>query len=357
VPVDNDLADTQSVRGALATFSAGAAALHLALASEHMGHHWTMGVSFYVAAAVQLLWSGLLLVRPTRRVLALGGLGQAGAVATYFVVHAAGWPFGPEAWQPEPHELAGIVCCALEGAAALGALALVQQRLRAPRVLLPVVGAVVVALTGGTVAYGDTTEPHHHDTGVVAAGAHVHGHAHGTVDTTPPTAAQRAAADRLLTASRTSMARYADVAVAKRAGYKVIHNAGDVLLHYGNPAYMNDGHTVDPSRMESLIYVHLPRGGDLLVGGMYMEPKGVHGPAIGGSLTPWHAHDDLCLDPVKGIATSQTAAGCPAGSAVGVTGEMMHVWNIEYPGGPFAELDPVALRTAVLQYYGISATG
>ena len=47
---------------------------------------------------------------------------------------------------------------------------------------------------------------------------------------------------------------------------------------------------------------------------------------------------------------------CPAGSAVGTTGEMMHVWNIDYEPGPFGELDAVALREAVLQHFGIGAT-
>jgi hypothetical protein len=225
---------------------------------------------------------------------------------------------------------------------------------RTPRLVLPVVGLLVASLTGGTVAFAGTTEPHGHGAHVEAAGPT--GHGHGAVDTTPPTAAQRAAADRLLQQSRASMARYADVAVAKAAGYKVIHNANDKLLHYGNPAYMRDGRTLDPQRMESLLYVHL-NSGDLLVGGMYTVPRGVAGPRIGGSLTPWHAHDDLCLDPVKGIAITQTAEGCPAGSAVGVTGEMMHVWAIDYPGGPFAELDAASLRTAVMQYYGIGTPG
>jgi hypothetical protein len=214
----------------------------------------------------------------------------------------------------------------------------------------------VIALTGATVAYGGTMDARSDDDATMA-GAGMHGHMHMTMDTTAPTAAQRAAADRLLKQSRASMARYPDEAAAKRAGYKVIHNAGDLLLHYGNPAYMTDGRTLDPARMESLIYLHLPNGGDLLVGGMYMVPKGAKGPAIGGSLTPWHAHDDLCLDPVKGIAITQTAAGCPAGSAVGVTGQMMHVWNIDYPGGPFAELDPTSLRTAVVQHFGIAGSG
>ena len=359
--LDRGPADTVPLRGALAALSAGGAALHIAVAPEHMSHHWTMGTSFYAAAAFQLLWAVLLLARPTRAVVVWGAVGQAASVAAYLVVHSVGWPFGPEAWQPEPHELAGVTCCALESAAALATLAFTPWRsptfrLRAPRLVVPAVAAVVVGLTGGTVAYGGTTETHHHDEAAVAAGT-PHGHGHGAVDTTPPTAAQRAAADRLLAASRASMARYAEVTAAEKAGYRVIHNAGDKLLHYGNARYMRDGRTLDPSRMESLIYVRLPRGDLLLVGGMYMVPKGVHGPAIGGSLTPWHAHDDLCLDPVKGIAITQTASGCPPGSAVGTTGEMMHVWAIDYPGGPFGELDAAFLRTAVMQHFGIGEPG
>jgi hypothetical protein len=33
---------------------------------------------------------------------------------------------------------------------------------------------------------------------------------------------------------------------------------------------------------------------------------------------------------------------------------MMHVWAIDYPGGPFAELDPASLRTAVMEHLGLA---
>jgi hypothetical protein len=87
---------------------------------------------------------------------------------------------------------------------------------------------------------------------------------------------------------------------------------------------------------------------------MYMVPKGEPAPDVGGPLTSWHAHDDLCLDGVKGIAITQLpGGGCPPGSAVGTTGEMMHVWAFDYPGGPFGELDAGQLREAVLDHFGI----
>jgi hypothetical protein len=342
---------TLPVRGAIASMSAGAAALHFAVAPGHFAAHWTLGLSFLVAGVAQLAWAGLLWHRPGRRVIVVGAIGQGLMVPVYLVVHAVGWPLGVGAWQPEGYTFAGILCCLLELGCAFAVMATAPWqapafRLPSPGLVIPVVGVVVIGLTSGTFAFGGATEHHVH--GIVAGAAHVH----GAASTTPPTAAQQRAADLLLLQTRASMARYADVGAAKKAGYRVIHDAGGVLLHYGNPAYMRDGRTLDPSRIESLIYVHLGQG-DLLVGGMYLMPKGQHGPAIGGSLTPWHAHDDLCLDPVKGIAISQTLDGCPAGSAVGTTGEMMHVWAIDYPGGPFAELDAKSLRIAVKQHYGI----
>lgn len=351
---------TLPLRGALASLSAGAAALHFAIAPSHFAMHWTMGAGFLLAGAAQLAWALLLWHRPPRWVIVWGAVGQGLMVPVYLTVHTVGWPFGVEAWQPEAHTVAGVLCCLLELACAFGVMATAPWqaptfRVPTPGLVIPVVGVLVVGLTSGTVAFGGATEHHSHgathdvvhSTAVTSAG-----HGHGVVDATPPTAVQQRAAEVLLARSRASMARYADVAAAKKAGYRVIHNAGDVLLHYGQPEYMRDGRTLDPSRMESLIYVRLGQN-DLLVGGMYMMPRGEHGPAVGGSLTPWHAHDDLCLDPTKGIAISQTFAGCPAGSAVGTTGEMMHVWAIEYPGGPFAELDATALRTAVKQHYGM----
>ena len=180
------------------------------------------------------------------------------------------------------------------------------------------------------------------------------GHGHGQFDTTPPSAAQRAAADTLLRETRAALKKYEVLSVAEAEGYKVTHDAGGRLFHYGHPGYRNDGKTLDPQRIESLLYVAIPGGGTLLVGGMYTMPLGEKGPNIGGSLTQWHGHEDLCIDPAQGIAISQPpGGGCPPGSAVGPTGEMMHVWSIEYPGGPFGELDAAALREAVLDVYGM----
>jgi hypothetical protein len=36
---------------------------------------------------------------------------------------------------------------------------------------------------------------------------------------------------------------------------------------------------------------------------------------------------------------------------------MMHVWDVDSPGGPFGELDPQQLRQGVLAHFGLAATG
>ena len=358
------------------------------------------------------------MARPSRPVLLLTALVQLAAVAGLAWSATWGWPVGPLAGEPEAVTTAALLCLGLELAVVAACASAALGRLRLPRAALPVAVAGVVACSSAALALGPehagpaadhhgsatavaadgppvvdahapgdehaadehagdgqapsggtaaaATGDHHAPSGatsdVAAAGtagtdasAAAGGHGHGPVDTTPPTAEQRTAADRLLVASRASMKRYAVASVAEAEGYRVVHDADGKLLHYANPRYQADGRLLDPTRIESLLYVVLPGGGKLLVGGMYMAPKGQPGPAVGGSLTPWHAHDDLCLDPAKGIAITQLpGGGCPAGSAVGTTGEMMHVWDLEYGGGPFGELDATLLRKAVLDHFGIS---
>ena len=65
-------------------------------------------------------------------------------------------------------------------------------------------------------------------------------------------------------------------------------------------------------------------------------------------MTPWHIHTDLCVNPTDGTAFNPAAGGgCAAGSRVDPTPPMLHVWSVAYPGGPFADLDPQSLKTAV----------
>jgi hypothetical protein len=95
----------------------------------------------------------------------------------------------------------------------------------------------------------------------------------------------------------------------------------------------------------------------VLIGAMYMMPRrGEPGPQIGGPLTVWHQHSNLCFDNVTGMAVafvhsgffdgSDKSGSCPRGSTNKTTPQMLHVWLIDNPGGPFAlDMDPDVLGT------------
>ena len=82
---------------------------------------------------------------------------------------------------------------------------------------------------------------------------------------------------------------------------------------------------------------------------MYMLPSGTaldDVPDIGGPLTQWHIHDNLCFttDPVAPQVADLTDADgtCPPGQQrFDPRVPMMHVWIIPNKCGPFASLEGV----------------
>lgn len=158
------------------------------------------------------------------------------------------------------------------------------------------------------------------------------------------TAQQRAAAAQLAAATRVGIARYADIRLALADGYRPATAPAAATVHYRNPAYVADGRVLDPTRPEELVYANTA-GGPRLLGAMYLLAKpGLPGPDIGGPLTRWHVHTNLCIGPGAAIVGIVSPFGlCPAGSVNVATPAMLHVWSVESPGGPFGELDPAFL--------------
>lgn len=162
-------------------------------------------------------------------------------------------------------------------------------------------------------------------------------HAHAEVASAPATHEQRVAAIELAHATRSGIARYADVESAIAAGYQL---SGPPLktMHYMHNAREHDTEVLQPERPEGLVYVNT-EDGPLLVGAVFTMPKlGLNGPTPGGPITHWHTHN-VCIALPKialtGLATPLGA--CPPGSINVTTPEMMHVWTIDVPGGPFAD--------------------
>jgi hypothetical protein len=152
-----------------------------------------------------------------------------------------------------------------------------------------------------------------------------------------PTVAQRQAADRIAAATRKATERYASLDAAIAAGYTVPRPGRGTDVHLEHEAFKKDGVVLDPRRPEMLVYAIDGRTATLLGVVFVMEKAGAPGPAPGGPVTRWHAHN-ICLTalpPGFGIVTP--FGNCPALSVNVTSPEMMHVWVVNNPGGPFAE--------------------
>ena len=157
----------------------------------------------------------------------------------------------------------------------------------------------------------------------------------------PATAEELAAAEQWFEEAQVSLAKYEDPSVAAADGFDVEGIAG-TDFHADNPARMDDGHIFEPGLPETLVYAVAPSGEPVLLGAMYqMDDIGQVGPAVGGPLTVWHAHDHVCFSLLPpGLAGLTGPWGtCPLGSfTMPITNEMIHIWTI--PGAPdkFGEL-------------------
>ena len=76
---------------------------------------------------------------------------------------------------------------------------------------------------------------------------------------------------------------------------------------------------------------------------MYMLPPGstlADVPDVGGALTQWHIHNNLCFDDQGHVRGLTNADGtCSNGLNQGALMPMMHVWIVPQQCGPFAALE------------------
>jgi hypothetical protein len=204
----------------------------------------------------------------------------------------------------------------------------------------------VAFLTGGVLWVED-----------LAGAAHVHGaaascapnhHAQPGMVLRPVsctvTPEQQAAADRLVADTRQGIAPYQDVRVALAAGYRPGAPDGSGTAHFTN--FRTPTNPLDPRHPAALVYA-FTKHGPVLLGAMYQMPKqGVPGPDIGGALTPWHYHTNVCFSlPGLLISGLSTPFGeCPPGSVRITSADQLHVWTASNPNGPFGDLDEAWVR-------------
>lgn len=182
------------------------------------------------------------------------------------------------------------------------------------------------------------------------------GHNHAAAPATGVSGAQLQAALQLIDSTKAAVARFADERAAVEAGYEPMESEGLPIMHYVNKAYFTDADILNPAHVQSVIYYNSPRG-PVLIGAMYIMPRlGMPGPEIGGSLTAWHHHDNLCFDRTTGVIVAFAHDGssnstdksgtCPKGSSNRSTPEMLHVWLIDNPDGPFgSDMAPAVLAS------------
>jgi hypothetical protein len=155
-----------------------------------------------------------------------------------------------------------------------------------------------------------------------------------------PTSAQSRASKELVASTKRGLARFVDLRAALAAGY-VPHRPGrEVFKHYFNPAYVTDGRVLDPTRPEGLLYAHTKRGPVVVAAIYLMNRAGEPESAVGGCLTQWHVHDNLCSnDPDNGTITGvrNRQGQCPLGQVAWAAPPMLHTWVIDIPGGPFVD--------------------
>jgi hypothetical protein len=109
--------------------------------------------------------------------------------------------------------------------------------------------------------------------------------------------------------------------------------------HYENREFILDGRVLDPDRPEFLMYYGTPKGKRLSGFMFYANSPEGRGPQPGGNSTIWHYHvwkATLCL--LKGmisVGMADADGRCAQGTPTHRSPEMMHVWLIDHPNGPF----------------------
>lgn len=119
-------------------------------------------------------------------------------------------------------------------------------------------------------------------------------------------------------------------------GYRLLF--GD-KRHYVKPAYVFDDDVLDCDKPEFLMYYDTP-GGKALAGLMfYAEAPKARGTQVGGPLTVWHYHVWAPTQCLQGemllVGTADEQGRCKKGVAMHRSPEMLHIWFIDRPNGPF----------------------
>jgi hypothetical protein len=348
--------------------SIGAGAIHAAAIGVHSEHRQAV-ITFTIIAIAQLGWGIFALQRAGRSMLLAGAGINLAAVVGWVMAKTNGISFidGLEVEEtPQFADTAAMVLAAIVVVAALAALVWhTPQSWFGSLAFTGIALATAIVIGFGMVSAGT----HNH-----AHGAARHSHAAGTGGTggpggqvpsnapVPPkeydpkkpidlggvpgvTPEQQARAENLIAVTLLRLPKYSDYHVAERDGFVSIGDAVTGDEHFVKQSYFDDGHILDPDYPESLVYKPHPDGTKTLAAAMYMLPPGTHWseiPDVGGPLTQWHIHDNLCFTTDAKVAGLTNPDGtCDPPLVKVVDSPMIHVWIQKHPCGPFAALEGI----------------
>jgi hypothetical protein len=163
-----------------------------------------------------------------------------------------------------------------------------------------------------------------------------------------PTPEQQRAADQLIERCERAVQKHGweNFEKALADGFKLLRKD---RRHYYNEEYVFDDRVLDPEHPEFLMYFDTPQGKRLVGFMFYVAGSMDRGPQIGGPLTVWHYHTfstigcPLALvrrnDPRETgqlpLAEADDRVRCIRGTPTQRGREMLHVWLIGHPNGPF----------------------
>lgn len=325
--------------------SLAAGATHAAAIAAHSEHRQAVW-GFVALAVIQLVWGASALVGRNRRIAVVGVLVSVMALAGWALAMTTGLPFVEGLDEPQASRLVDQFAA---GLAALTLMACVvsvaARRARLPRALAIVAAVALVAL------------------GVPGAAAAVnHGHgAPAAPVAVPPkgfspglpidlsgvpgvSLPQQARAEALLARTVERLPKWADPAVAEANGFRSIRDGSTGVEHYLNRAFIQDDVMLDPDQPESLVY-DTTVSPKKLVAAMYMATPGTTldtVPDVGGALTQWHIHNNLCFNGQGQVAgLTQGDGSCRAPLVKGEELPMIHTWIVSRPCGPFSALEGI----------------
>jgi hypothetical protein len=156
---------------------------------------------------------------------------------------------------------------------------------------------------------------------------------------------EQARAENLVAITLIRLPQFADYKYAESVGFSSIGDGLTGTEHFINQAYMDDGEFMNPDKPESLVYDTKRDGTKTLAAVMYMVNRGTplsEVPNIGGKLTQWHTHQNLCYQANGKLGGLTNAEGkCAPGLFLPEPTPMIHVWIRKHPCGPFAALEGI----------------